>query len=371
MSASNDPLGPDEVDGLFAPLLRGPEPPKAALAVSGGADSTALMVLFAEWLRRAGHDISRHTVLTVDHGLRAQSRAEADAVAAQARALGYRHAVLAWREDKPSTGIQSAARRARYRLMGAYMAAHAIPVLLTAHTRDDQAETVIMRLARGSGLDGLGGIVPSVYIADLGADAVREAGAISVVRPLLDVPKSRLVASLRVRGFAWIEDPSNQSPAYERARLRAARAGLDALGLTDQMLALSARRLQRARRALDAAADRFCETGAVVADATGYIAVDRTRLRAEETEIALRVLARAIAAAGGSERAYSAGGPRGYDRGPARDRARWQPQMDPGASHDRLRRRNRHSSSASPGASPCRKLRSRPASRPVGTAASG
>ena len=325
MSASNEPLGADEVDGLFAPLLRGPEPPKAALAVSGGADSTALMVLFAEWLQRAGHDISRHTVLTVDHGLRAEASAEADAVAAQARALGYRHAVLAWREDKPATGIQSAARRARYRLMGAYMAAHAIPVLLTAHTRDDQAETVIMRLARGSGLDGLGAIVPCVDIADLGADAVREAGAITVVRPLLDVPKSRLVASLRARNRTWIEDPSNQSPAYERARLRAARASFAALGLSDQMLALSARRLQRARRALDAAADRFCETGAVVADATGYIAVDRTRLRARGD----RDRAQGPRARNCSRRrqrgARSAGEPGGYDRGPARDRARWQP----------------------------------------------
>ncbi len=217
--------------------------------------------------------------------------------------MGYRHATLVWREDKPVTGIQQAARRARYRLLGAYMHAHAIPLLLTAHTRDDQAETLLMRLARGSGLDGLSAIAPAVDLADLDRDAAWEPGVISVVRPLLDVPKARLVATLRARGLAWIEDPSNQSPAYERARLRAARAGLDALGLTDAMLALSARRLQRARRALDAAADRFCDcaTGAVVADATGTFVVDLARLRAEETEVALRVLERTIVAAGGSD----------------------------------------------------------------------
>ncbi len=302
MSATDHPLGPDEVDGLFAPFFPDPELP-AALAVSGGADSMALMVLFAEWRARGGHDISRDTVLTVDHGLRAESRAEAEIVATEARAFGYRHATLVWREDKPVTGIQQAARRARYRLMGAYMHAHRVPLLLTAHTRDDQAETLIMRLARGSGLDGLAAIAPSVDLADLDRDAAREHGVISVVRPLLDVPKARLVATLSARGLAWIEDPSNQSPAYERARLRAARAGFAALGLTDAMLALSARRLQRARRALDAAADRFCDcaTGAVIADATGTFVVDLARLRAEESEIALRVLERTIAAAGGSD----------------------------------------------------------------------
>ena len=123
------------------------------------------------------------------------------------------------------------------------------------------------------------------------------------MRPLLDVPKARLVATLCARGLAWIEDPSNQSPAYERTRLRAARPALDALGLSHEMLALSARRLQRARRALDADVARFCsaENGAVTANASGTFAVDLASLRAAESEIALRVLDRTIAAAGGSD----------------------------------------------------------------------
>src|SRR5262245_46268879 len=120
MSASDEPLRPEEVDGLFAPFFPFPGSAKAALAVSGGADSPALMQLFAEWLQRGGHDVCRHTVLTVDHGLRAESRVEAELVAREARALGYGHATLTWGEDKPVAGIQQAARRARYRLLGAF-----------------------------------------------------------------------------------------------------------------------------------------------------------------------------------------------------------------------------------------------------------
>ena len=133
-----------------------------ALAVSGGSDSTALMVLFADWLRQRRADAGAHTVLTVDHGLRPESAAEARAVADQAAALGFRHALLVWRGPKPSTGLQAAAREARYQLMRDYMGAHDIATLFTAHTRDDQAETLLMRLARGSGLDGLAAIAPSI-----------------------------------------------------------------------------------------------------------------------------------------------------------------------------------------------------------------
>jgi tRNA(Ile)-lysidine synthase len=257
------------------------------------------MVLFAEWLPVAGHDPASHTVLTVDHGLRTQSRAEADAVSLQAAALGYRHATLVWREEKPHAGIQSAARRARYRLMGTYMLARGIPLLLTAHTRDDQAETLIMRLARGSGLDGLSAMAPCVDLADVDAEAVPQPGAISVARPLLDVPKRRLVASLQARGIAWIDDPSNQSPAFERARLRRAAAALDALGLTHDKLALSARRLRRARSAIDAAVVRFC-TAHVRASPCGYFTLSRAGLCGAHAEIRVRVLGRAIAGAGGS-----------------------------------------------------------------------
>jgi tRNA(Ile)-lysidine synthase len=134
------------------------------------------------------------------------------------------------------------------------------------------------------------------------AGAVAETGAAQIVRPLLGIAKARLRATLEERGIAWTEDPSNQSPAFERTRWRAARGTLEALGLSSEMLALSARRLQRARAALDAVTDAYCaEDGGVVhTDRCGLFRIDREKLRRAPEEIAVRVIGRCIAAAGGS-----------------------------------------------------------------------
>jgi tRNA(Ile)-lysidine synthase len=299
MDDNRDPIRPEELDGLFARFAAlGP----CALAVSGGSDSTALMVLFADWLRQRGRSIGSCTVLTVDHGLRASSADEARAVAATAVELGYRHATLAWEGTKPRAGIQAAARSARYRLMGGYMRAHGIGLLLTAHTRDDQAETLLMRLARGSGLDGLAAMVTLSPLSERGPGGTTARGARWVGRPFLDVPKACLRATLEERGVRWMEDPSNIAPEFERARLRAARGHLDALGLTPDMLALSAARLARARRTIEGMVDDLCDpdAGAVRADPCGVILIDRALLREVGEEVALRVLERAVAAAGGS-----------------------------------------------------------------------
>jgi tRNA(Ile)-lysidine synthase len=291
------PIGSDEVARLFAPLHEEPSVDPIALAVSGGSDSTALMVLFADWLQREGVPAGRHLVLTVDHGLRAESGAEAQQVAAQASRLGFRHATLIWEGEKPSTGVQAAARKARYRLMRDHLAAHGIGTLLTAHTRDDQAETLLMRLARGSGLDGLAGIAPSVDLPPGPGGA-----ALRVLRPLLGMPKARLVATLRKRGLGWSEDPSNLSQAYERPRLRAAQAALEAVGLTSAMLASSAGRLHRVRTAIDAMTDAVCaeDRSLVRTDPCGFFRIDRLALKRLPDEIALRVIGRCIAAAGGA-----------------------------------------------------------------------
>ena len=295
MPGDSQPIRPDELEGLFGPFAERTDR-ACALAVSGGSDSTALMVLFADWLRQRGADTGVHTVLTVDHRLRSESAAEAQAVADRAARLGFRHAILAWQGAKPQTGLQAAAREVRYRLMCDYMGAHDIATLLAAHTRDDQAETLLMRLARGSGLDGLAAMATRVDAAP-GAGTV----AVQIVRPLLGVAKARLRASLEERGIAWIEDPSNQSPSFERTRWRAARGHLEALGLSDEMLASSARRLQRARAALEAVtADHCAEGGGLVhADRSGLFRIDREKLRRVPEEIAVRVIGRCIAAAGG------------------------------------------------------------------------
>jgi len=301
MDDNHDPIRPDELDGLFARFASlGP----CALAVSGGSDSTALMVLFADWLGQSGKATGSCTVLTVDHGLRTSSADEARAVGAAALALGYRHATLAWEGPKPRSGVQAAARSARYRLMSGYMRAHGIGLLLTAHTRDDQAETLLMRLARGSGLDGLAAMAPLSPLGEGGAGGGGAAGDGPrwIGRPFLDVPKACLRATLEERGMRWMEDPSNIAPEFERARLRAAQAHLDALGLTPDMLALSAARLARARRAVESLVDELCDpdAGVVRVDPCGVVLIDRARLRESAEEVALRVLERAVAAAGGS-----------------------------------------------------------------------
>jgi tRNA(Ile)-lysidine synthase len=302
MTTTDHPIDPCEADALFAPFTRNAEQ-ICALAVSGGVDSTALMVLFSDWLRRGNGDPGRHTVITIDHGLRKAAASEARRVEGMARALGFGHTTLVWTGPHPQTGIQAAARRARYGLIAAHMLSNGIAAVFTAHTRDDQAETLMMRLARGSGLDGLAAMAPVSRLPGGGEADHRPEGALLVLRPFLNVPKERLAATLRSRGVGWTEDPTNAATEYERARLRAARSELARLGLTNEMLALSAARLRRVRDVLDAAAARFIErsNGNVAMDRVGRVTIDRRKLREAGEEIALRVIGRAIAAAGGSD----------------------------------------------------------------------
>ena len=296
MPAASDAIQPHELDALFACLgdLRPAE--GVALAVSGGGDSTALMVLFADWLRQHGRDASAHVVLTVDHRLRPESAARGARRSPRTpRALGFRHATLAWEATKPHSGVQAAARAARYRLMSEHARAHGLARLLTAHTLDDQAETLLMRLARGSGLDGLTAMAPANALWGACAWCVR-------------------CWTCRSRG-SWQPCDSARSPGsrtratsrpvYERTRLRAARATLDALGLTAEMLGTSVRRLQRARAALDSRDGKLLRradpAGIVQTEPVGILAIDRERLRRAPEEIVIRLLDRCIAAAGGSD----------------------------------------------------------------------
>lgn len=280
------PISRSEADAIFARLA---PYPRLALAVSGGPDSLALMLLAARWrdARRAGPELS---VVTVDHRLRPGSRSEAEGVGRAASGLGLGHAILTWKKaELPSASLQARARTARYDLMAAYCHAHAIPALVTAHTQDDQAETFLMRLKRGSGLDGLAAIPEKGLWA-----------GIAIFRPLLDVPKARLVATLDEAGLPFVSDPSNADPRFERARMRERTGALEALGLSPEALALSARRLRRARDALDAASCDFLARHSAM-NAAGYATIDRDALFVAPQEIAIRALAQLIAAVGGGE----------------------------------------------------------------------
>jgi tRNA(Ile)-lysidine synthase len=276
------PIAEAEAARLFEPLNRFDH---VALAISGGSDSTALMLLAAR-ARGRGDLKPRLTVLTVDHGLRPEAAAEARQVAAWACALDLPSHVLTWQGMKPSTGIQAAARTARYALMRAWCAAHGAEAIVTAHTLEDQAETLLMRLARASGLQGLAAMQPER----------REPWPL--VRPLLAVSRQRLRATLADAGHPFIDDPSNDDPRFERVRLRHLKPVLAETGLSDETLAAVARRLARANAAVEAQV-RDTMAAAVFDEGLGLWRIRRAALAAAPEEVRIRLLQAVAGWAGG------------------------------------------------------------------------
>jgi tRNA(Ile)-lysidine synthase len=269
--------------------------PALVLAVSGGPDSTALLHLMARWratLRPAPHLVA----VTVDHGLRPEAKREAATVKRLSEKLGVAHVTMRWTGEKPSTGIQEAARTARYRLLRTAARRARASCVVTAHTLDDQAETVLFRIARGSGLAGICGMARRIPIDNLtgGSD---ESGDVVLVRPLLDVAKARLIVTLRQAGIAYAADPSNADPRFMRTRLRQLMPALEKEGLTAPCLARLARRVRRSETAHEAVVDRAAQRLGLSADSRSVV-VSIADWRAFPDEIALRLLARMIAAVG-------------------------------------------------------------------------
>ena len=195
----------------FAPLIEALGPfekrPHLAAAVSGGRDSLALMHLLAGWCRAQGGQL---TILTVDHGLRAEAAGEARQVGTWAAALGLPHVVLGWQGPKPATGIQAAARSARYAGMTAWCREANVLHLALGHQADDQRETVAMRKARSEeGLLGLAGM-----------SAIASRDGVRLLRPLLGISRADITAYLGAIGQDWLEDPSNSAEQFERVRWR-------------------------------------------------------------------------------------------------------------------------------------------------------
>lgn len=180
--------------------------------------------------------------LIVDHGLRPGAADEAAQARDWCEALGLPAQILHWRGEKPATGVQAAARAARYRLLAEAAVQHGAASLLTAHSADDQAETLLMRLQRGAGLSGLSAMAQSRPIA-AGAGA-----PVTLLRPFLDVSRARLTATVRAFDQPFLDDPSNDDMNYERVRMRALLAEAAGLVQTDA-IAASAARLQSAARA--------------------------------------------------------------------------------------------------------------------------
>lgn len=275
-----------EVTSLFSGLQ---SLPVLVLAVSGGPDSTALMILAARW-RDSLTTKPELVAVTVDHGLRKESKVEAAAVARLARNLDIAHRTLRWTGRKPKTGLQEAARLARYRLLGNAARKAGGTHILTAHTLDDQGETVLIRMSRGSGLSGLGAMqrISSVPHDD----------ELVVVRPLLEIPKVRLIATLQATEIPYADDPSNRDPRFTRARLRGLMHLLAEEGLDAAQLARLARRLKRADVAIETAVDRAVTDLFVDLPGAPAIAIESRRFADLPAEVALRLLGRALARIG-------------------------------------------------------------------------
>ncbi len=244
-------------------------------AVSGGSDSTALLLLTKAWLDTVDPAVDLIAV-TVDHGLRPESAHEAQQVARLCTHHGITHRIVCWDGEKPASGLSAAARAARYRLLAEEAQAAGADIILTGHTLDDQVETVSMRQARGEGR-GLAGM----------ASATLFDGAIWIVRPLLALRREALRGFLRRQGASWINDPTNVDPRYERARVRAGLTGDD-----DERLLSKIADAQRRRIALGA------EAAAIIAGEAARVAPGLIRLApqfaktqpAEAAAYAFRVL---------------------------------------------------------------------------------
>lgn len=262
----------------FAPFEPNPD---IAVAVSGGPDSLALVLLAERWAKRQG---GRVTGLTVDHGLREGSAREARQVG---NWLGERHIEhrilkLKWPHKPPPSDIQGKARTARYLRLGDWCRTNGVLHLLVAHHAEDQAETFLLRLGRGSGVDGLSAMA-----------AISDRSDHRILRPLLKVSKAQLVAALKRAGQQWIEDPSNEDLRHARARLRAALPALGDERLTVQRLSRTANAMSRARYALE------MEVGSILAraatcDTAGFIRLSRATLTTTPDELALRIVARCL-----------------------------------------------------------------------------
>lgn len=261
------------------------------VAVSGGSDSLALLYLLFAWWDKLERPRPRLVVASIDHALRPESASECRAVRAHALAMGLEHRILTWHGDKPAAGLQEAARLARYRLLAACadrLAGRSL--ILTAHTLDDQAETVLMRLARGSGVDGLAAIPRQGRI---------EGGVVE--RPLLDLRRADLRAYLEGRGISWLDDPSNAAAHFERTRVREAGPQRAALGLNDAALARTAGRMARARRALEGAVEAVLAPVVATDDLLARFGIFswRSNYRELADEIQIRMLRRIVRVLGG------------------------------------------------------------------------
>jgi tRNA(Ile)-lysidine synthase len=224
-------------DAAMRPLKRQMSGAKVGLAVSGGGDSMALLHLARAW---AAENNCELFVATVNHGLRSEAHAETEMVQRACKRMGIKCTTLTWSGWDKAGNLQDAARRARIDLINAWAQNIGLNAVATGHTADDQAETFLLRLARGSGVDGLSGMA-----------TLRERDGMIWFRPLLTFRRAELRRFLKSKRVKWVDDPSNDDDSYDRIKMRKAQSALDALGLTIDRLVETTTRMSTARRALE------------------------------------------------------------------------------------------------------------------------
>jgi len=281
--ASDNPVSDEDFSAMMAAVGPFEADPHLAVAVSGGGDSMALCLLADAWARARGGKVS---ALTVDHGLRPESAVEAAMTGRWLGSRGIDHHILCRQGPKPLSGIQEAAREARYDLMCAWAGEAGVLHLLVAHTVEDQAETFLLRLERGSGIDGLSAMA-----------AVRETPFVRLVRPLLGASRERLRDTLKVMDQDWIEDPANLDARYARTHLRAAVRALAGRGLNPERLAAIAKGMGHLRMTMEDAVSSLLAQCCAICPA-GYAYVDGTVLARAAPEASLRALARILGCIG-------------------------------------------------------------------------
>lgn len=278
---SQRPVDAAEFERLMGDLG---SPENLAIAVSGGSDSMALCLLAARWAAINGHSVK---AVTVDHGLRAESSDEAAQVGRWLSARNIEHHILRWSGPKPKTGIQAAARNARYALMADWMAEEGIADLALAHHAEDQAETFLLRAGQGSGIDGLASMAP-----------VSRRQGVRILRPLLGTLKSRLTATLEAANQPWIEDPSNQDLKYTRVQLRTVLPGLSERGIDPVRISALAGKFSELRRRL-CRIDRIAISACSTLHPEGFVTLDADYLSKLPLILRCRIIRQLIHAISG------------------------------------------------------------------------
>jgi len=268
---------------LMSGFFDGQEPPNLAIAVSGGGDSMALSLLTACWAKQRNVSV---TALTVDHQLRSEAKAEARQVGGWMKSIGLPHQILLWTGGEKMRCLakspQSSARDARLNLMTDWCRSNNTKHLLLGHAADDQIETFLINLSRGSGIDGLSAI---------SSTSLRN--SIHLLRPLLSIPRSRLKKTCFVHKQLWISDPSNLDSAFTRIRFRQSQAMLESEGLTQNRLLNTVCHLSRAKAALDYYVRSTLKATCRISSC-GTLEVDIKSLIEAPAEIALRCISRML-----------------------------------------------------------------------------